>query len=101
MSLLHIPDHGPNDAEPVLNGSSSSSAPLVVNLDWNLNDSQALPIGLPQNFRARTHVCLEWIDGGDCRPGVGSEAALGVRRLPTGSVARAREAALYPDPILT
>src|SRR2546428_2355814 len=97
MLRLHVSDHRPNYAKPMLNGSSSGSGSAVVDCDRHLNDAEALAIGFPQNLRTCTHVCLERINSGDRGPGVGSEAALSVRDLSAMSGAKVRELCDYTD----
>ena len=51
---------------------------MIVDFDWDFNNSQPLPICLPQNFGTCAHVGLKGVDGFDCRPRIGTESALGI-----------------------
>src|SRR5438876_1881418 len=51
---------------------------MIVHFDLVVNNSQPLPIGLPQNFGSRAHVSLKGVYGFDCGPRIGTESALGI-----------------------
>src|SRR5439155_26576966 len=78
MFRFDVSNHRTNHAEPMLDRSSCSSALAIVNLNWNLDDSQPVPIGFPEDFGACAHVCLHWVDGSNRGTRIGSEAALGI-----------------------
>src|SRR5947209_19223991 len=98
MFGLYIPDHGSDNTHPMLDRSASVSGVFVVSHNRNLNDSKALAVGLPQDFRTCTHVCFEGINRGDRCARVGSETALSIRDFPTMSSAKVRELRDYANP---
>src|SRR5436190_22590742 len=64
---------------------------MIVDFDWDFNNSQPFPIGLPQNFGTRAHVSFKGVDRLDCSPRIGTESALGISHFSVMTSTEVRE----------
>src|SRR2546427_9355173 len=97
MFRFGVTNHGSDYAHTMIDRSSGGLVNLIVDFDLNLHNAQSFSVGLPQDFRTCTHVCLDGINGVNRSARIGSESTLGICHLVTVPGPKIREFSDYSD----